>query len=124
MILGTGIDLAKVSRFQSLLEKDGFLNRYFLPEEIESIKSKGKGSAQSLAGRFAAREAFFKAMGTGFKGFDLKDISVINNSNGKPEILPSPKVVERLNKLGDNWKIHLSISHEKEYAIAQVILEA
>ncbi len=124
MIIGTGIDLAKVSRFNKLLEKESFLNKYFHLEEIKSIHSKGAGAAQSLAGRFAAREAFFKALGTGFKGYALKDIKIINNPDGKPEIIPSEIVIKKLDTLGKDWNIHLSISHEKEYAIAQVILEA
>lgn len=123
MIVGTGVDLAKVSRFKTLLSSGGFLHRFFHEEEIGIIESKGAGAAQTLAGRFAAREAFFKALGTGFSGFSLKDISVINNCSGKPEIVPSEKVREILNSIGDSWSIHLSISHEKEYAIAQVILE-
>lgn len=124
MIVGTGIDLAKVSRFKKLLDREGFLERFFNSEEIESIMSKGEGAAQSFAGRFAAREAFFKALGTGFRGYDLKDISVLNTPEGKPEIIPSIKVKKELDKMGKSWSIHLSISHEKEYAIAQVIVEA
>lgn len=124
MILGIGIDLAKVSRYTSFLDKQQFLDKYFHTEEIIYVRSKGAGAAQSLAGKFAAREAFFKALGTGFNGFSPRDISVINREDGKPEIEPSQKVKDVLDKLAKDWKIHLSISHEKEYAIAQVILEA
>lgn len=124
MIFGTGIDLTKISRFEKLVDSSHFLEKFFNSVEIEYIKKRGAGSAQTLAGRFAAREAFYKALGTGFKGFNSKDITVLNNSDGKPYIEPSKKVSDKLNKLADNWNIHLSISHEKEYAIAQVILEA
>lgn len=123
MIKGTGIDLTKVQRYEKFLKDDRFLEKYFHEEEILHVKSRGAGAAQSLAGKFAAREAFFKALGTGFRGFSPKDITVINNNDGKPEIQPSSKVREVLDDLGQNWCIHLSISHEKEYAIAQVILE-
>jgi len=123
MILGIGVDLAKISRFKKLVNKESFLDKFFNIEEIDYINSKGVGAAQSLAGRFAAREAFFKALGTGFTGFSSKDITVINNPEGKPSIIPSNKVKDVLNNKGKNWNIHLSISHEKEYAIAQVILE-
>ncbi len=123
MILGIGVDLAKISRFKRLINKENFLTKFFNPVEIEYIKSKGVGASQSLAGRFDAREAFFKALGTGFAGFSSRDITVINNSNGRPSIIPSDKVKEVLDNKSDNWNIHLSISHEKEYAIAQVILE-
>ncbi|OQY36600.1 MAG: holo-[acyl-carrier-protein] synthase [Spirochaetaceae bacterium 4572_7] len=124
MILGIGVDIAKVSRFKNLTDRDGFLGRFFNSDEIDLILSKGATAAQTLAGRFAAREAFFKALGTGFNGFSLKDIDIINNSDGKPIIIPSDIVKKRLNSMGNSWRIHLSISHEVEYAVAQVVLEA
>ena len=123
MIIGTGVDIVRISRFKKYINNRRFLNRFFDDMEIELIEARGASSPQSLAGRFAAREAFFKALGTGFKGFSMKDISVINDSNGKPIIIPSEKVECFLNEIGNNWVIHLSISHEKEYAIAQVIVE-
>ncbi|MGL1890249.1 MAG: holo-ACP synthase [Spirochaetaceae bacterium] len=124
MILGTGIDLTKISRFKKLINNQSFLDKFFNTSEIEYVKSRGVGAAQSLAGRFAAREAFYKALGTGFNGFNSKDITVINDSNGKPHIEPNQKVKDKLDLMAEKWSIHLSISHEKEYAIAQVILEA
>jgi len=124
LILGTGIDMAKVKRFDKFLENEAFLNKYFHKSEIDYVKSKGVSAAQSLAGKFAAREAFFKALGTGFMGFSPRDICVDNNKSGKPYITPNQSVIKELDRLANNWKIHLSISHEKEYAIAQVILEA
>lgn len=124
MIIGIGIDLAKVERFQRLLNNKGFLKKYFHEEEVRYIESKGLSGAQSMAARFAAREAFFKALGTGFTGYSLKDIKIINNNNGRPEVVPGDNVIKDLNNINPNWKIHLTMSHEKEYAIAQVILEA
>lgn len=124
MILGIGIDLTKVSRYSSFLDNQGFLTKYFHADEIESVLSKGAGAAQSLAGKFAAREAFFKALGTGFNGFSPKDIKVSSLDSGKPIIIPNQKVIDRLNSISNTWSIHLTISHEKEYAIAQVILES
>ena len=123
MILGIGVDLAKISRFKKLVLKESFLTKFFNPSEIEYINNKGAGAAQSLAGSFAAREAFFKALGTGFRGFSSRDISVIRDPMGKPEIIPSDKLLNILKSKGDSWKIHLSISHEKEYAVAQVLIE-
>ena len=124
MILGIGIDLTKVSRYSAFLDNKGFLDKYFHSSEIEYVLSKGAGASQSLAGKFAAREAFFKALGTGFNGFSPKDIEVSSDSVGKPIIIPNDKVKNRLDSMAEGWKIHLTISHEKEYAIAQVILEA
>ena len=107
-------DLAKISRFDSLIQKDDFLEKYFNQIEIEYVKSRGKAGNSSLAGRFAAREAFFKALGTGFSSFSPKDITILNDSKGKPYIEPGDKVIQHLNRLAENWFIHLSISHEKE----------
>lgn len=124
MIIGIGVDIAKVSRFKKHINGDNFLNRFFNRNEADLIRSKGAAASQTLAGRFAAREAFFKALGTGFAGFSIKDIDIINNQYGKPEIIPSKIVKIKLDSLASSWKIHLSISHESEYAVAQVILES
>lgn len=124
MIVGVGIDLAKVERFKKLLLNDGFLTKYYHSSEIDYIKSKGESGAQSMAARFAAREAFFKALGTGFSGFNLKDIRIDRDEKGRPIIVTGEKVKSILDSSYGSWRVHLSLSHEKEYAIAQVILEA
>ncbi|HOT58887.1 MAG TPA: holo-ACP synthase, partial [Spirochaetales bacterium] len=85
--------------------------------------SRGKSAALSLAARFAAKEAFGKALGTGLKGIALKDILVRNNSVGKPELLVVNSALMAFEKSGAK-RIHLSMTHESDNAIAIVILEA
>jgi holo-[acyl-carrier protein] synthase len=98
------------------------LERYFHPREIEASLSRGKGGAHSLAARFAAKEAFGKALGTGLAGIVLKDIIVINLAKGKPEIQVVNTALAALENSGAN-RVHLSLTHEHEYAAAMVVLE-
>ncbi|MGL4982351.1 MAG: holo-ACP synthase [Treponemataceae bacterium] len=117
MIVGTGCDIVKVSRFEKWLENQSFLNRFFHEDEIPTVKT-----PESLASRFAAKEAFVKALGTGFRGISLKNICVISDDLGKPFLKlynDAHTIIEEKNVKA----IHLSLSHEKEYAIAFVILE-
>ena len=122
MILGTGIDIVKNARLESWLDSEKLLERFFHPDEVLCVKEKGKSALQSLAARFAAKEAFAKALGTGFKDFSLKEICVKNSPFGKPELFVYGKALEAENRIGAD-KIHLSLSHESEYTIAMVILE-
>jgi holo-[acyl-carrier protein] synthase len=98
------------------------LERYFHPRELAAPLSRGKNGAQSLAARFAAKEAFGKALGTGLAGIVLKDIMVINDHNGKPEIQVVNTALGALERSGAN-RVHLSLTHEHEYAAAMVVLE-
>jgi len=100
----------------------GLLERYFHPRELEASLSRGKGGAHSLAARFAAKEAFGKALGTGLAGIVLKDIIVINSHNGRPEIQLVNTALGALENSGAN-RVHLSLTHEHEYAAAMVVLE-
>ena len=78
---------------------------------------------QHYAVRFAAKEAFSKALGTGISGFNLKDVYITNDENGKPIINVQNSAEEILKNRCQNYKLHVSLSHEKEYAIAYVIIE-
>ncbi|HZK19728.1 MAG TPA: holo-ACP synthase [Treponemataceae bacterium] len=123
MIYGIGIDIVKVSRFTNWYNTPGILERYFHKKEIAYIYSKDKESAlQSLAARFAAKEAFGKALGTGLFGFNLNEVSVVGYQNERPELQLYGKAQKLLIELGIG-RVHLSLSHEKEYSIAQVLLE-
>lgn len=122
MITGTGIDIVAVNRFNSWLDNTALLNRFFHSEEIVKVMKKKAGAAESLAVRFACKEAFGKALGTGLMGLTLKNICVCNDTKGKPFLQLFGDAQEALQKSGAE-KIHISLSHEKEYAIAQVILE-
>ncbi|MFW6001371.1 MAG: holo-ACP synthase [Halanaerobium sp.] len=123
MILGTGIDIVKNSRIENLIKKygDNFLNRIYLKSEINYCSSKTDKTA-SYAARFAAKEAFFKALGTGKRKHSWKDIEIVNDKLGKPEV----KLYGRTSNNAESMevkKIFLSISHENEYTVAQIILE-
>jgi holo-[acyl-carrier protein] synthase len=123
MILGTGIDIVKNSRIENLIKKygDNFLNRIYLKNEINYCSSKANNIA-SYAARFAAKEAFFKALGTGKRKHSWKDIEIINDELGKPEVKLTGKTSKNAkSKLVKN--IFLSISHETDYTVAQIILE-
>jgi len=122
MITGIGIDMIEVKRMERWLDKSSLLKRYFNPQEITLAFSRKKSAAQTLAARFAAKEAFGKALGTGLAGIELKDIIVINSDNGKPDIKLTGTAENKFEKSGAN-KVHLSITHERENAIAMIVLE-
>lgn len=124
MILGMGIDIVKISRMEELLErwKERFINRVFTPEEIDFCTNK-RFPGQHFATRFAAKESFLKALGVGIgAGVSLKDIEIITNSTGKPSFELHCKAQETYRGNGGR-NIFLSMSHDGEYGIAQVILE-
>ena len=127
MILGTGIDLLKVSRIKKLLDNYGdiFVKKVFSEYEIKKNKNITL-KVNKIAKSFATKEAFVKAIGTGFtKEISFKDISLKNEERGKPIIDLSNRVQEYLKKKTPNgYKtiINVSISDEKEYVISNVII--
>lgn len=120
MIKGTGIDLVSIPRFTEVINRRGrrLLEKVFSPVERETCSLR----EYKLAGRFAAKEAFFKALGTGFRGFKWQDLEVRNNELGAPYFCFSERLRKYLEEQGIT-SAHLSISHDQEYAIAQIILE-
>ena len=114
MLVGIGVDIIEVERIQKLAEKSPrFLKRVFTDEEIEYSSGK-MNKFQHLAARFAAKEAFFKALG---KKINWTDVGVVNLPSGKPELEL---------KGGGTFpfdKTYVSLSHLKDYAIAYVVLE-
>lgn len=122
MIIGLGIDFVNVKRMKHWGEVEGIIDRYFHKNEIEASYSRGNSSMLSLAARFAAKEAFGKALGTGLSGLKLTDIEVKNNHNGKPDIVLHETAMEAFMEHGGKW-IHLSLSHEEDAAVAVVIIE-
>lgn len=123
MILGIGVDVVHVKRIVHWLSIAGLPERFFHPDELSSALSRGHGAALSLAARFAAKEAFGKAIGTGLRGIRLADIRVLNNHNGKPDMHLYGTALEKFKALGCST-IHLSLTHESDNAIAMVVLEA
>ena len=119
MYKGLGLDLCEIARMEKLLGDDRFLRRYFTPEEVEYVLSRGAGAARSLAGLFAAREALGKAMGGGID-FDLKEAEVCHTESGAPFFRLSGSLEKRIGK----DRILLSISHDGGIAAAVVLLES
>jgi holo-[acyl-carrier protein] synthase len=125
VIYGIGTDIVRISRMAENLQRYGprFAERILTESEMVVFEGSGQ-QAQFLAKRFAAKEAAAKALGTGFRdGLSLRDISVSNDALGKPELLFSQRAQQNLEKQGIG-NTHLSLSDEREYAIAYVILEA
>jgi holo-[acyl-carrier protein] synthase len=123
LIAGIGVDVVHVRRMERWHKIPGLLDRYFHPEELRAALAKGSGADLSLAARFAAKEAFGKALGTGLAGIVLKDIMVINQHNGKPEIRVQGTARSALEKSGAAH-VHVSLTHERDSAVAMVILES
>jgi len=122
LIKGIGVDVIHVKRMKKWRNIPGLLERYFNPEELSSAMAKGNVADLSLAARFAAKEAFGKALGRGLAGIALKDIMVKNRQNGQPEMLVSGTAMDALKSSGAS-KIHISLTHESDNAIAMVVLE-
>ncbi len=123
-ILGNGVDIIQNSRIKNLIRNKKFILRVFSKNEINESK-KTKNKANFFAKRFAAKEAFVKSIGLGFrKGINLKDICVHKDKLGKPNIVLNSKVKKVLSKKfsSNRFKIFLSLSDEKDYSIAYVIL--
>jgi holo-[acyl-carrier protein] synthase len=123
MTEGVGIDIADVERIAQRIEKEyGFKEMIFSVEEISYCESK-TNQFEHYAARFAAKEAFFKALGTGWiTGTSFNDINILNNSQGKPELILSGETKKTLYAL-ENANIKVSLSHIKAMAVAMVIIE-
>ena len=124
-IIGNGVDIVENKRINKLIDNKKFIKRVFTNKEIKFSKNI-KNKTNYFAKRFAAKEAFVKALGTGFRNnINLTDIEVINNKLGKPKINISNKAkafIKKKFKL-DKPKIYVSLSDENKHSIAYVILE-
>ena len=126
MILGTGIDIVKIGRIKKLIDRyeSGFLKKIFTENEILYCNRKGEPSIH-FAGRWAVKEAFYKALPVEIQQKSgWKSIEIISDNRGKPFV---NVVSEELNELFKSHligKIHTSISHEREFAIGSIILES
>ena len=124
MIIGIGIDIVAIHRIKTADERWGrrFLERVFSEDELRYCFDH-KFPHTHLAGRFASKEAAMKAFGTGLsRGISWKDVEVVRNSDGKPEIVLHGKIKE-LADIHAVKNIHISIAHDGGNAIAQVVLE-
>lgn len=122
MIVGVGIDIIEISRIRDATEKNAsFIEKIYTENEIEYLKSRNF-RPEYLAGRFAAKEAISKALGTGIFQYSMKEIEIDRNVNGKPVVILRGKAKQIAQKFGD-YKVHISISHSRENAVAYAILE-
>ena len=124
-IVGIGVDIIQNSRIKKAIKNKSFVNRIFTKSEILSSKIRNY-KTNYFAKRFAAKEAFIKSIGIGIrKGINFKDIYVINDKSGKPNIKFSNKVNNLIIKKFKtrNFDIFLSLSDEKNYSIAFVIIQ-
>ena len=114
MIIGTGIDIIEIERIKTSITKYGlnFIRHIFTDEEIAYVK-KYKTPYQHYAVRFAAKEAVYKALGD--TTISWKDIVIFNDKEGRPFC--------RISKLKSKYKIHISLSHSRHYAVAHAIVE-
>lgn len=116
MIYGIGTDIIEIERIQKACQRQAFLEKHFSGRELEYFGIH-RFNAQTVAGSFAAKEAFSKALGTGVRGFALRDVEVLRDVFGKPYI------EFRKRELLGGKTVHLTISHARLYACATVIIE-
>jgi len=124
-ICGLGVDLVRIGRFEKLLDtgKTAVLERIFTPAERDYALAK-KFPAPHFAARFAAKEAFLKALGLGLRdGLSWQDLEVVRDQLGKPSLALRGRALELFRERGAT-ALHLSYSHDGDYATATVILEA
>jgi len=125
MVVGIGIDIVQSGRIEKAIKKweKRFLNRIFTPLEQEYCLHH-KSPHLFFGGRFAVKEAMFKAIGTGWRGgVQWKEVEVRNLSTGQPVVSVSGKIKALLMEKKVEW-IHVSITHDTDYSVGQVILES
>jgi len=130
MIIGLGSDLCSIERIQNSLDRFGerFIARVFTDQERARAESRPFTRAGTYAKRFAAKEAFSKAVGTGFRrGVFMRDIGVVNKSSGEPTLALTGGAKERLDAItpaGHASRIHLTMTDDHPFAMAVVIISA
>jgi len=123
--IGIGVDIVKNKRVQLSIKNKNFINRTFSKNEI-LISKRFLNKTNYFSKRFAAKEAFTKALGTGFRGnLNFKDIQIVNDKLGKPYYLINSKIKSLIKKKMKvrNFNLFLSISDEKDYSIAFTIIQ-
>lgn len=121
MILGIGTDIIEVERVKRAVEKPEFKRKVFTAREIEHCDK--NPTAEQYAARGAAKEALFKALGTGWRDeMEITEVEIVNDELGKPGIILTGKVLDVFTAMGGK-KIHVSLSHIKATAVAYVIIE-
>jgi len=123
-VIGVGVDIVAVARIAALLDRHGtrFVNRCFRAEEAAFCATRGPQSAGAFAARWAAKEAFLKALGRPTTGIHAPDIEVIKGAAGQPGLRLHATAAAALVAVGGR-RVHLSLSHEREQAVAVVVVE-
>ena len=121
MVIGTGIDIIEVERVKKAAAKPAFLKMVFTPAE-QAYFDRFNFEPQTIAGTFAAKEATAKALSVGFRGIKWTDIEVLHDENGKPYATLQNAALSRMRELTGKT-VHVSISHIKQLAVAQAIVE-
>ncbi|MDI3480967.1 MAG: holo-[acyl-carrier protein] synthase [Tepidanaerobacteraceae bacterium] len=118
MEIEIGADIVEIDRIKKACSRKRFLERFFTPAELESIcKNNSDVFYRRLAGKFAAKEAVAKALGTGFRYFRWHEIEILNDSRGKPFAVLSGRAKKVLESGGFST-VRITISHAKNYALA------
>ena len=112
----TGIDIIEIDRIAESIKDENFLKKIFTEKEMALCTRKNK--AEFYAGRFAAKEAVSKAVGTGIRGFSVLDIEILNDELGKPYVILHNKLRQKM----EGYAIQISLSHSREYAVSTVIV--
>ncbi len=121
MIYGIGTDIVEVKRIEKNIKNEKFIDKIYTFNEKIYLESRNY-NAQTCAGMFAAKEAVSKSFGTGVRGFEIKDIEILVDELGKPNV----NLLNKAKELADQkfiGNINVSISHEKEYAVAFSVAE-
>lgn len=122
MIIGVGCDIIEIKRICKAIERSSFVKRVFSCEEISYCTSRKKQAAASYAARFAVKEAVLKAFGTGLRQGALTEITLVNDTFGKPSVKLSGYHAQLAKKLNVK-KIHVSVSHSCDNAMAYIVME-
>lgn len=121
MIYGIGTDIVSISRMEKSIQRESFVKKVFGGQEIALFATENKVKPNSLAANFAAKEAFSKALGTGVRGFDFNEVEALRDDMGKPYFAFSGRAKEIVES--KQLICHLSLSHEKDFATAFVVIE-
>ncbi len=124
-VLGLGTDIVAVARLRALLERHGdrFLARCFQEREQAQLRErKGGALAAAVAGHWGAKEAFLKALGGSIAHIPYRDIVVLNDDTGAPRLAVSDEAARTLQERGGR-RLHVTISHERDFAVATVLIE-
>ena len=116
--MSNGIDIVYIKRFEKLINNENFMNRCFTLNEIEYINSKNKNKLDTIAGIYDSKEAFLKSIKKGINDYNIKDIEVLHNENSDPYIVLHNDIKKDI----EIKSISVSISHDKDYAIASVLI--